>query len=106
MGDLLRLLLVSAETILASGLLQVISYAAMGIGAIFILYAIYLGFVMMTASDADKRHKAKDRVIKAFAAIFIIVVLVILLQVIAGKTSFGDSTGIPTKGNGMEDWWS
>lgn len=65
-----------------TGLLDVIGYIALGIGAIVALYAFFLFYVMATASNEEKRRTAKKRVFNAVASMLIIVALFSLIQVL------------------------
>jgi hypothetical protein len=70
------------ETGISQSLLQIVSYISLTFGGVVIIWALYLGFKMATASDTSKRAEAKSRIIKAISAILIIVALISLLQVI------------------------
>jgi hypothetical protein len=67
-------------------LLQIIAYIALAFGGLVVLYAMYLGFLMATASDAGKRAEAKRRVLNAIAIVIILIALVGLLRVINTQT--------------------
>lgn len=51
-------------------------------GALMTLYAVYIGFLFATASDANKRKAAKDRLIKTVASALIVIALSAVLGVI------------------------
>ena len=86
MGNFITILLAEGEgDKFAAELLTIISYISMAIGAVFALWAIYLWFLMATASNAEKRNKVKERIVKALSGLFIIAVLVLMLQVMAGQ---------------------
>ncbi|MBO4726652.1 MAG: hypothetical protein J5598_03585 [Clostridia bacterium] len=51
-------------------------------GALMVLYAVYIGFLFATASDANRRKAARERLIKVMASAFIIIALAALLGAI------------------------
>lgn len=51
-------------------------------GVLMGLYAVYIGFLFATASDANKRKAARERLIKVMASAFIIIALAALLGAI------------------------
>ncbi len=57
-------------------------------GALMTLYAVYIGYLFFTATDANRRKAAKDRAIKVVASTLIVFALVFVLQGI--KVSFTD----------------
>ncbi len=89
MGNYTNLLL--TESTLVEDLFSVLSIIGGAVVGLIVLYAVYLFFLMGTASDAEKRRKAKSRVIKAFSSIFIIVILMMMLSVI--DVTFNNTNG-------------
>lgn len=63
-----------------SGLMDIISLIFTALGILMVLYAVYLFFLMATASDESKRRSAKSRVVKTFASVLIVVALIGMLQ--------------------------
>ena len=51
-------------------------------GALMTLYAIYIAYLFFTASDANKRKAARERLVKTIASVLIIVGLASVLSVI------------------------
>ena len=51
-------------------------------GVLMGFYAVYIGFLFATASDANKRKAARERLIKVMASAFIIIALAALLGAI------------------------
>ncbi len=49
-------------------------------GALMTLYAVYIGYLFFTATDANRRKAAKDRAIKVVASTLIVFALVFVLQ--------------------------
>ena len=64
------------------GLFQVLTWIIAVVGSLLILYAVYLFFAMATADNEDKRRKARQRVVKIFSSVFIIIALIFALQAI------------------------
>ena len=75
---------------------MIVSIAA----ALMTLYAVYIGFLFATASDANKRKAAKDRLIKTVASALIVIALSAVLGVINVNfnTVDGGHTGTGTPG--------
>ncbi len=96
MGNYTNLLL--TESTLVEDLFSVLSIIGGAVVGLIVLYAVYLFFLMGTASDAEKRRKAKSRVIKAFSSIFIIVILMMMLSVI--DVTFNNTSGGGSWGGG------
>jgi len=48
-------------------------------GALGVIYALYLGFMLGKAEDEGKRQKAKQRIVNVIFSLFVILVLTILL---------------------------
>jgi len=67
-------------------LLAVLGYATNIFGSLVILYALYLGYIMITASDAAKQAEAKKRIINALSVVVILVVLCVMLAAIGART--------------------
>jgi hypothetical protein len=80
-------------------LLEIIKNISLIFGGLVILYALYLGYMMATASDASKRAEAKNRVLNSIAIILIIVALVGLLSIIEVKI-----TSIPGGETKITSW--
>jgi hypothetical protein len=81
MGNITSLLLA-----FNNDLIQIVAYISMVFGGLVIIYALYLGFLMATASDASKRAEAKRRVINSISIILILVALISLLQILKVQT--------------------
>ena len=80
MGFMSQLLYTGAEFMHDLGNLTVIIVGAAG--AMMTLYAIYIGFLFATASDANKRKAARERLYKVVGSAFIIIGLAIVLGTI------------------------
>lgn len=78
MGAMVNLLLADFVQGLLNVMLLVMSIA----DTVLIVYAVYLFFMMATASTEDKRRKVKKRIFTALSSIFIIIALVSTLAVI------------------------
>ncbi|MDR0383827.1 MAG: CHAP domain-containing protein [Christensenellaceae bacterium] len=85
-----------------SGLLDVLMYVFIAIGALAGVYAAYLGFLMGTATDESKRKAAKDRILKVLSSVMCIIVL----SVILGTVRFQLSTVEGEKDNGDDGGFS
>jgi hypothetical protein len=85
--------LLLAEKGFNAELLEIIRYISIIFGGLVILYAIYLGYLMATASDAGSRAEAKKRVINALGIVLIIVALVGMLAVMDANTGTVTTTG-------------
>ncbi|MBS7400917.1 MAG: hypothetical protein KIG16_00175 [Eubacteriales bacterium] len=77
-------------------------------GALSTLYAVYIFYLFMTASDPTKRKAAKDRLIKVFSSTIIIVALAGVLAVldVIFVTQKGSYTGPIAGGNGVREYSS
>ncbi len=60
-------------------------------GALMTLYAVYIAYLFFTASDANKRTAAKNRLVKVFATFLIVVALDAILGVI--RVEFNSAEG-------------
>ncbi len=69
-------------------LLEFVQYLAAAVSAGLILYAVYIGYLFATASDANKRKAAKDRLVKAVASCLIVIALTSVLVVVGQNLSF------------------
>lgn len=74
-------------------------------GAMMVLYAVYIAFLFATASDANKRKAARERLIKTVASALIIIALASVLAVIkvTFNTEEGNFTG-PSAGGAGSDY--
>jgi len=63
--------------------------------AVSVIWVIYIGIILAKAKDEGARRQAKDRFIKAFAALFIIGCLYIILATVNAFVITG-----PEKGTG------
>ncbi|MDR0383763.1 MAG: hypothetical protein LBH47_00350 [Christensenellaceae bacterium] len=70
-----------------SGLLDVLMYVFIAIGALAGVYAAYLGFLMGTATDESKRKAAKDRILKVLSSVMCIIVLSVILGTVSFQLS-------------------
>ena len=60
---------------LSGGVLRVLSYIFMVVGAVGVVYAVYLGFLLAKATDESKRSQAKKRIFNVISGLLIIVIL-------------------------------
>ena len=65
-------------------ILQVLGWVFMGVGAIMVPFALYLGFKFMSATDANKRKDALKHFVNVLVSLVIIIVLITFLVVWGG----------------------
>ncbi|MDR1917930.1 MAG: pilin [Christensenellaceae bacterium] len=87
-------------------LLSVVGYIATAFGGLFILYAVYLGILMATASDANKQAEAKRRIINAISMIVILICLITLLSIMEPKINTVGGGGITISVTGSGSSWT
>ena len=68
-------------------------------GVLMVLYAVYIGYLFATATDASKRKAARERLLKTIASSLIIIALATVLSVI--NVTFNKPEG-GMKGSGSE----
>lgn len=62
-------------------MMTILNYIFAVAGSMMIIYAIFLAVNLAKAQDESKRKQAKDRIVKVFASIFIILILLGMVQV-------------------------
>ena len=74
-------------------LFMVLQWIFIGVGAVIVPFAIYLGFRLANASDEGKRREAKVRFMNVVATFFIILILVIIMMTQTFGMRIGDGPG-------------
>ena len=85
-------------------ILQVLGWVFMGVGAIMVPFALYLGFKFMSATDANKRKDALKHFVNVLVSLVIIIVLITFLVVWGGFTIVPQTRTDPSE-PGLPDEW-
>jgi len=80
-------------SVFAGQLFMVLQWVFIGVAAVIVPFAIYLGFRLANATDEGKRREAKVRMLNVVATFFIILILAIIMMTQTFGMRIGDGPG-------------
>ena len=88
---------------LLSALESIVGPILIVVGAVGVIYAIYLGVMLAKAENAEKREESKKRIINVVIAIAITAALIFLMYLFSNNIDWVMSLEEKTEGGGGEE---